>query len=261
VLEKLEVQPEELHSLVRCPMRLTRLVVLSTTLLAAALLFTTPSKAQSTDDDSSAPRGSVPRSSADRYHSHAQSDGTSVGAEILTRKQVHQTFVSDLNRCCIVVEFAFYPGKGKDQQNLSLDDFALYVSGSDIGTKPEGATLIAASLQKKAGSGPPVAVHGGAGVGYESGTATDPNTGQPTRVHGVYTGTEVHVSDPKPAPGSTDRDRQDMEKELDQKGLPLGKAAAPVSGYLYFSIHDRKKDAKYQLEFNFNGEKLVLPLP
>jgi hypothetical protein len=242
-------------------MRLMRFVVLSTTLLIAALLFTAPSNAQSTQDDPSAPRGSVPRSSADRYHSHAQSDGATVGADILTPKQVGKAFVTDLNRCCIVVEFAFYPSKGKDPHNLSLDDFALYVSGSDIGTKPGGATLIAASLQKKAGSGPPVAVHGAAGVGYESGTATDPNTGQPTRVHGVSTVTEVAVSDPKPSLGSTARDRQIMEKELDQKGLPLGKAAAPVSGYLYFSIHDRKKDAKYQLEYNFNGEKLVLPLP
>lgn len=242
-------------------MRSIRFVAPSSVFLIAALLFTAPSEAQSTDDDSSGLRGSVPRSSADRYHSHAQSDGTSVGADILTPKQVGKAFVSDLNRCCVVVEFAFYPGKGKDPYTLSLDDFALYVSGSDIGTKPRSATVVAASLQKKAGSGPPVAVHGGATVGYESGTYTDPNTGQPTRVHGVYTGTEVDVSDPKPAPGSTDRDRQVMEKELGEKGLPVGKAAAPVAGYLYFSIHDRKKDAKYQLEFNFNGEKLVLPLP
>ncbi len=242
-------------------MRSMRSVVLSSVFFLAALFFTAPSKAQSTDDDSSGPRGSVPRSSARSYHSHTQSDGTNVGADILAPKQVKNAFVSDLNRCCIVVEFAFYPSKGKDPHNLSLDDFALYISGSDIGTKPQGATLIAATLQKKAGSGPPVAVHGGATVGYESGTYTDPNTGQSTRVHGVYTGTEVNVSDSKPAPGSTERDRQIMEKELDEKGLPVGKIAAPVAGYLYFSIHDRKKDAKYQLEFNFNGEKLVLPLP
>jgi hypothetical protein len=240
-----------------------RLVLLASTLITATLLFTAPSNAQSTEDDSSStgPRGSVPRSSADRYHSHAKLDGTSVGANILTPKQVQKAFVTDLNRCCIVVEFAFYPAQGKDPHDLSLDDFALYISGSDIGTKPQSATVVAASLQKKAGSGPPVSVSGGATVGYESGTYTDPNTGQPTRGHGVYTGTEVNVSDPKPAPGSTERDRQIMETELSQKGLPQGKTLAPVSGYLYFSIHNRKKDAKYQLEYNFNGEKLVLPLP
>jgi|GEM_PF-746080 len=244
-------------------MRLMRFVVLSAVSLTVALLSTSPSKAQSTDDDSSGPRGSVPRSSATRYHSHAQSNGTSVGAEILTRKQVQKTFVSDLNRCCIVVEFSFYPSKEKVPHDLLLDDFALYISGSDIATKPQSATVVAASLQKKAGSGAPVSVQSGATVGYESGTYTDPNTGQPTKVHGVYTVTEVGVGvgHPNPAPGSTDRDRQVMEKELVQKGLPEGKTAAPVAGYLYFSMHDRKKNAKYQLEYNFNGEKLVLPMP
>jgi hypothetical protein len=241
-------------------MRLMRFVAPSTVFIFAALLFSAPSKAQSTDDDSSGPRGSVPRSSAARYHSHAESDGTSFGADILTPKQVGKAFVTDLNRCCIVVEFAFYPSKGKDPHNLSLDDFALYVSGSDIGIKPQSATLVAASLQKKAGSGAPVSVQTAATVGYESGTYTDPNTGQPTRVHGVYTGTEVSVSDPKPAPGSTARDRQIMEKELEEKALREGKTTVPVAGYLYFSIPKRKKGAKYQLEYNFNGEKLVLPL-
>jgi len=244
-------------------MRSMRFVVPSIAFLTAALLFTAPSNAQSTEDGSSStgPRGSVPRSSADRYHSHASLDGTSVGANILTPKQVQKAFVADLNRCCIVVEFAFYPAKGKDPHDLSLDDFALYISGSDVGTKPQSATVVAASLQKKVGSGPPVSVSGGATVGYESGTYTDPNTGQPTRGHSVYTGTEVNVSDPKPTPGSTERDRQIMETELSQKGLPQGKTTTPVAGYLYFSIHNRKKDAKYQLEYNFNGEKLVLPLP
>ena len=244
-------------------MRSMGFAVPSAVFLTAALLFTTPSKAQSSDDEKDGPRGSVPRSSADRYHSHAKLNGTSVGAEILTPKQIHKVFVSDLNRCRIVVEFAFYPGKEKGSHDLSLDDFALFISGTDIATKPQSATVVAASLQKKAGSGAPVSVQTGATVGYESGTYTDPSTGQPTRVHGVYTATEVGVGvgRPNPAPGSTERDRQVMEKELDQKGLPEGKSAAPVAGYLYFSIRDRKKDAKYRLEYNFNGEKLVLPLP
>ena len=244
-------------------MRSMGFAVPSAVFLTAALLFTTPSKAQSSEDEKDGPRGSVPRSSAERYHSHAKLDGTSLGASILTPKQVRKAFVSDLNRCCIVVEFAFYPSTEKARHDLSLDDFALFISGSDIGTKPQSGTVVAASLQKKAGSGAPVSVQTGAAVGYESGTYTDPSTGQPTRVHGVYTATEVGVGvgRPNPAPGSTEWDRQVMEKELDQKGLPEGKTAVPVAGYLYFSLRDRKKDAKYQLEYNFNGEKLVLPLP
>ncbi len=146
---------------------------------------------------------------------------------------------------------------------MSLDDFAVFVSGNDIPKKPEGATVVAASLQKKASSGSGVAVDTSATVGYESGTYIDPVTGQPTKVHGVYTsaGAGVGVGKPYPAPGSTERDRDIMETELSQKGLPEGKVAVPVSGYLYFPIPERKKDTKYQLEFNLNGEKLVLPLP
>jgi hypothetical protein len=51
-----------------------------------------------------------------------------------------------------------------------------------------------------------------------------------------------------------------MEQELTEKGLPEGKAAAPVAWYVYFSITQRKKNAKYQLEYNLNGETLLLPL-
>jgi hypothetical protein len=248
-------------------MRRMKLLVFFAAILAAVLLFSPPAKAQSTDDETAGPRGSVPRSSAERYGAHAQQDGVSVGADLLTPKQIYKVFVSDLNRCCLVVEFAFYPNKEtsneKSLHDVSLDDFALYVTGSDVALKPESPTVVAARLQKKADSPSPAAVHGSTGVGYESGTYIDPVTGQPTRVHGVTTATDVSVGQPipTPAPGSTARDREIMEKELDQKGLPQGKTAAPVAGYLYFSITNRKKNAKYQLEYALNGERLVLQLP
>ncbi len=50
-----------------------------------------------------------------------------------------------------------------------------------------------------------------------------------------------------------------MELELGEKGLPQGNTAAPVAGYLYFSL-PKKKNVKYQLEYNLNGNKVVLPL-
>jgi hypothetical protein len=242
-------------------MRPMKFVVLPVLFLIAPLLFTMSLKAQTTEDKTAGTRGTAPRTSANRYHSHVQRDGISVGAEILTPKQVHKAFVSDLNRCCIVVEFAFYL-KREGPHDLSLDDFAVFVSGNDIRTKPESATVVAASLQKTASSGSGVAVEGSATVGYESGTYIDPVTGQPRKVHGVYTstGVGVGVGNPNPAPGSTDRDRRIMEIELSLKGLPEGKVAAPVAGYLYFSIRERKKNTKYRLEYNLNSEKLVLPL-
>src|SRR5207244_6305982 len=52
----------------------------------------------------SGPRGTVPKASANRYPSHAEKDGVSVGAALLTSDEVHKTFVSEVNRCCLVVE-------------------------------------------------------------------------------------------------------------------------------------------------------------
>jgi hypothetical protein len=242
-------------------MRPIRFVLLSVLFQIALLMSAISSTGQNTEDKEAGPRGTAPRASADRYHTHAQRDSVNIGAQILPPKQITKAFFSDLNRCCLVVEFAFYPKKGA-QFDLSLDDFAIFESGKDVPEKPGSPIVIAALLQKKARSGSAVQVTSGASVGYESGTYTDPATGQPMRAHGVYTsvGAGVGVSNPNPVPVSTDRDRQIMEKELTEKGLPEGKAAAPVAGYLYFSVPQRKKNAKYQLEYNLNGEKLLLPL-
>jgi hypothetical protein len=50
-----------------------------------------------------------------------------------------------------------------------------------------------------------------------------------------------------------------MELELGEKGLPQGSTATPVSGYVYFTL-TQKKNAKYQLEYILNGNKVVLAL-
>jgi hypothetical protein len=51
----------------------------------------------------------------------------------------------------------------------------------------------------------------------------------------------------------------DMEQEVGEKSLPLGSTAAPVSGYLYFSL-ENAKHAKHQLEYTLNGNKVTLAL-
>jgi hypothetical protein len=242
-------------------MRPMKFWVLPALFLAAAVPSIMLSKAQKTEDKTGGPQRNAPRASADSYHSHSQRDGISVGAEILTPNHIHKVFVSDLNRCCLVVEFAIYPKKEK-LEDLLMDDFALFVSGNDVPTKPESATMVAASLQKGAHSGAEVAEESSATIGYESGTYTDPVTGQPRIGHGVYTATSSGVGTGKtyPVPDATEQDRQVMEKELSQKGLPEGRVAAPIAGYLYFFIPKRLKNTKYRLEYNLNGEKLVLPL-
>ena len=51
----------------------------------------------------------------------------------------------------------------------------------------------------------------------------------------------------------------DMEQEVGERSLPLGSTAAPVSGYLYFSL-EKAKHAKHQLEYTLNGNKVTLAL-
>lgn len=125
--------------------------------------------------------------------------------------------------------------------------------------KPSSARLLAAQLQKKNESTKDVAASPEVHVGYESGI--DPITGQ--RVHGIDYGVGVGVGvgrGPGMPPASTDCDRDVMELELSEKGLPEGVASAPVAGYLYFSLPNDSKKASRQLEYTLNGESVSLKL-
>jgi hypothetical protein len=204
-----------------------------------------------------APKGTVPRYSANRYPAHTQGDGISIGATLLTPKEARKTFVSDVNRCCVVIEFAIYPEKDKPL-TVSLDSFALRLTGSETAAKPSSAKVVSATLQKKAQDQRDVSVSPTTSVGYGSGSAYDPATGTQRR-GGVYTtaGVAVAIASPGGEPGSSEKDRAVMETELSEKGLPEGATAAPVAGYLYFPI-SRTQKATYQLEYMLNGNKVKL---
>lgn len=204
------------------------------------------------------PKGTVPRSSAGKYAAHTEAEGVAVGAALLTSKEVHKAFSTDLNQCCLVVEVALYPGKDI-QLDLSPDDFVLRVAGTETAVRPSSARLLAAQLQKKSEDSPGLNASATVHVGYESGT--DPQTGQ--RVHGVETGVGVGVGmgrDPDAPPAATDRDRDLMELELTEKGLPDDMVSVPVAGYLYFSLSKGNKKAAHQLEYTLNGKKISLNL-
>lgn len=204
-----------------------------------------------------APKGTVPRSSANRYPVHAQNDGASVGARLLSAEEARKSFVSDINHCCVVVEFAIYPEREKPLP-VSLDSFTLRRTGSDTATKPSGAKVVAATLQKSAREQRDISVSPTVGIGYESGSVYDPVTGTQRR-GGVYTSTGVGVGigSKGSQPGSSEKDRTVMETELSEKGLPEGTTATPVAGYLYFPI-SRAKKATYQLEYLLNGKSVKL---
>ncbi|MGC2195952.1 MAG: hypothetical protein WA628_14845 [Terriglobales bacterium] len=207
-----------------------------------------------------APKGTVPRSSAERYAVHAGRNGVGIGVVLLTPEQARRLFVSDVNHCCVVAEIALYPPKDKPLE-VSLNDLVLRVNGTDIAAKPASAKLVAATLQKKAASTRDITVAPSVGVGYESG-GYDPATGT-QRSGGVYqqAGVGVGIGSSGPQSGSTDKDRAAMETELSEKGLPEGATSAPVAGFVYFPLASRKKNATLQLEYKANGEDVTLTLP
>lgn len=91
---------------------------------------------------SDAPRGTAPRAAADKYDAHAEQNGVGIGATLLTSKEVHKIFKTDVGRCCLVVEVAVYPPSPGHTQ-VSLNDFTLRVVGGDIGAKPSSAKVVA----------------------------------------------------------------------------------------------------------------------
>jgi hypothetical protein len=205
------------------------------------------------------PSGTVPRSSAAQYPVHAQEDGVSLGAKLLNREEARKTFVSDVNRCCIVVEIALYPDHASSL-NVSLNDFALRRKNAESAVKPSSARVVAASIQHKAESDRDIAVYPSTGIGYDSGTAYDPVTGAPRRSSGVYTQAGVGVAvGGSSGPGVSDKDRGVMETELTEKGLSEGATAKAVAGYIYFPVAPKKK-GDYLLEYESEGKKLVLPV-
>ena len=129
-------------------MRLTKLSLFDFLLLTALTFPTQSFRAQDTYDSYSGRRGTAPRSSADKYHSHATNDGVGIGAELLTRKEVSQEFAAGLNRCCLVVQVAVYPKKD-EPLDVSLDDFALIVGETDIPVRPQSATVRCCDFRKR----------------------------------------------------------------------------------------------------------------
>jgi len=216
-------------------------------------------QAQDADQTSEKLGGAAPRASAAKYRAHLERDGFSIGAELLSKKQASKTFAADVSHCCLVVLVAVYPNKDQPV-DLSFTDFALEEVGSDIPVRPESATIVAAQLEKqKNSSATEVYPHGT--VGYEWGTYTDPNTGQPVHVHTVDTEVGVDVApNGKVPPNVADRDRDAMERELYEKALPDAKVSSPVAGYLYFRVPNRNKKAKYHLTYSGHAETVDLAL-
>ncbi|HEV2989218.1 MAG TPA: hypothetical protein VG759_12310 [Candidatus Angelobacter sp.] len=78
---------------------------------------------------SDSPKGTVPRTSADKYDAHAEQSDVAVGASVLAPKQARKVFTTDVTRCCVIVEVALYPQKD-GRIEVSLNDLTLRVVGA-----------------------------------------------------------------------------------------------------------------------------------
>ena len=215
------------------------------------------------------PRGLRPRPAPADYPSHEAGGSVTVAAAVLTPDQVKGAFSTDLSQY-LVIEVGLYPAAGQTL-DIVRGDFAIRAGAKGELVRAANPDAIAASNQRKnsprPSKGSDVTLYPSASVGYESGSWTDPVTGQRRHASGVYTetGVGVGVGDPgypqPPRPGSTDRDREVMGQELADKMLPEGKTGDPIAGYLYFQLPAKVRTSALELQYFAAGGKMRVLLP
>jgi hypothetical protein len=213
------------------------------------------------------PDGIRPRASALDYPAHETVNGVTVAAAAIPADQVRKLFATDLNKAgYLVFEVAVYPEQGKSF-DIDAGDFMLKIGSDTTILRAASPQAIASAAEQK--NAPPqkngqnVNVYPSAEVGYESG-GYDPATGR--RTHGWYTGAGVAVGPGNPpdphAPRSADHDQWAMQRELEDKALPAGRAGQAVAGYLYFPKSGSKtRNAVYQLNWYSDTAKVSVTVP
>jgi hypothetical protein len=200
----------------------------------------------------------APCASAKDYASSKIETQYSIGAKLLSKKQVQNSFAAPLAGRYIVVEVAFYPAENKSI-NLQPSSFSLRNAEEKSSVAPVSPEEIASILQKTPQSSRDVTLYPTANVGYESWPVYD-GTGV-KRVGGPVYGAGVGVGlDKKTSPATTESDRKTMETELSDRELKSGDVSSPVAGYLYFPISGKEK-ANYELEYRGADTTSKLPLP
>jgi hypothetical protein len=184
-------------------------------------------------------RGLKPRATPADYPVVERQSDVTIAAEQLSRKQVHNSFASDLNRGFIVVEVGLFP-KPDSSVQVSADQFVLRVAGSNRVIRPSDPETISRVLQKKSDSRDVVL--------------------QPTGTIGVTTGIGVIGSGGGRPTANTPADRTTMERELRDKSLPEGKIDKSVAGYVYFPVTSGRS-ATYDLEYTAKDQVVRIHLP
>lgn len=215
-------------------------------------------------------KGLRARPSPDDYPAQRAEQKLTVGAALLSREEVKNSFATGLVPHYIVVEVAVYPGSGPVE--LKPDDFVLRVGTTRAVVRPVEGRTIAARLhrktndaQRQASSPSDITVYPTVGVGVGSG----PSYPDGRRTSGVSTGVGVGVGvggaggPTNMPPASTDADRKTMETELSDKALPEQRITTPVAGYLYFPVttSEKRKQTSYELEYTGTASRFTLRLP
>lgn len=189
--------------------------------------------------------GLVPLTKAGDYPYHLERDDFSLGAKVLSPGEVERLFATDLTKGYVVVEVAVYPAQDRAVK-VSEEQFLLREDGSRDYARAAKPAEAAGALQRKnakrGNSGRDVTLYPTVGVGYSTG---DPYYG---RRGGWNTSVGVGVGvGPSDAPASSEADRDVMETELTDKGVPTGEFDKPVAGYLYFPLSIRDPKAAHLL--------------
>jgi hypothetical protein len=251
--------------------------LLAVTLLCSAPLLAAQDAAR---DSGKSHHGTVPRAAATDYVVHetlgsAAQESVQIGAALIAKKDLKKALATDINQCCIVVEVAFYPAKDNFVR-ISVDDFTLREAGMDLGTRPSTADALAARLEQfpvKPDREHTPGLSRSSDIGYErtGGTSpTDQAGNQQSNRGGVYQRDSVGIGIPvggrtQNTPGTNEGaaaaagNRQAIQSELTEKGLPEIDAWEPVAGYLYFSVPKKSKNG-YELVYMMGDKKVVLAL-
>jgi hypothetical protein len=188
----------------------------------------------------------APRASAKDYASSVQESQYSIGARLLSKTQVQNSFATPLSGRYLVVEVGFFPADGKSI-GLQSSGFSLRGVDAKSSVTPASPEEIASILQKTPKSSRDVTLYPTANVGYESWPVYT-GTGV-KRVGGPVYGAGMGVGiDPKTSQATTDSDRKTMQTELADKSLKSGDVSSPVAGYLYFPMTGKDKDLRLQYQ-------------
>jgi hypothetical protein len=179
------------------------------------------------------PPGITPRTDASAYPASRALPQFTIGAQLLTAKEVEQKFSTPLGKHYLVVEVGVYPAPSQSA-DLQTGYFTLRSVGKDE------QALIALTPQEVV-------------------SALNSQRARPRNVV-LFPGMIAIGPGARGMGGNQGGNPQVMEKELRDKSLPEGTLAQPSAGFLYFPISG-KRAAHYNLELTRNGQTESLSLP